>query len=66
MNGAISPVQASLACGTEQLVSANRMPATPVVGAPLTPAREIAESLWQAVRGGAVIIDSPATLSAVV
>jgi hypothetical protein len=41
------------------------MPTTLVAGVPLTNKPQTVTALWSGVRGSTVIIDSPATLSAV-
>jgi hypothetical protein len=64
--GTTSPVQASFTYGIQQPPSTNRMPTTLVVGVPLTQQPQIVQGLWCGVRGSTVIIDSPATLSAIV
>jgi hypothetical protein len=45
--------------------STGRIPTTPVVGVPLTAKPQTIAAPWQGVRGSTVIIDSSATLSAI-
>jgi len=66
VNGTVSPVQASFTYGVQQPVSTNRMPTTLVVAVPLTPSPLPIVAVWQGVRGSTVVIDTPATLSAIV
>lgn len=66
VNGQVSPVVASFTYGVQQPASFNRMPTTLVVGVPLGQNPQTIEAVWSGVRGSTVIIDSPATLSAVV
>ena len=44
--------------------SPGRVPTTLVVSVPLVNAAQTVTAVWQSVRGSTVIIDSPATLSA--
>jgi mannose-binding lectin len=66
VNGTTSPVVASFTYGIGQPPSFNRMPTTLVVAVPLTLHPQVIEGLWHGVRGSTVIIDSPATLSAII
>ena len=66
VNGTISPVVASFTYGVQAPGSFNRMPTTLVVGVPLIGGPQVIEGMWSGVRGSTVIIDSPATLSAVI
>lgn len=66
VNGTSSPVVASFTYGIGQPPSFNRMPTTLVVAVPLTLQAQVIQGLWSGVRGSTVIIDSPATLSAIV
>ncbi|HZY13754.1 MAG TPA: hypothetical protein VFE89_13560 [Beijerinckiaceae bacterium] len=43
----------------------SRIPTTLVVGVPLMMTKQIIQAMWHNVRGSTVILDSPATLSAV-
>jgi hypothetical protein len=65
VNGKPLPVVASFTYGVQAPVSFNRMPTTLVAGVPLTNKPQTVTALWSGVRGSTVIIDSPATLSAV-
>jgi hypothetical protein len=65
VNGtALAPV-ASFTYGIQNPPSTNRMPTTLVVGVPLTMTQQTVQAMWLGVRGSTVILDSPATLSAV-
>ena len=66
VNSTVSPVQASFTYGVSQPQSANRMPTTLIVGVPLTLNPQEVVALWYGVRGSTVIVDSPATLSAII
>jgi mannose-binding lectin len=66
VNGTVLPVMASFTYGVQAPVSFNRMPTTLVVGVPLTSKAQPIQAMWSGVRGSTVIIDSPATLSAVI
>jgi len=65
VNGQVSPVQASFTYGIQAPPSFNRMPTTLVVGVALTTTKQIVQAVWCGVRGSTVMLDSPATLSAV-
>jgi mannose-binding lectin len=66
VNGHVSPVVAGFTYGIQVPPSFNRMPTTLVVAVPLTLQAQVIEGLWSGVRGSTVIIDSPATLSAII
>jgi hypothetical protein len=66
VNGTTSPVVAGFTYGIQAPPSFNRMPTTLVVAVPLTLQAQVVEGLWSGVRGSTVIIDSPATLSAII
>jgi hypothetical protein len=66
VNGKVSPVVASFTYGEQKPASFNRMPTTLVVSVPLTLSAQTVEAVWYGVRGSKVIIDSPASLSAVI
>ncbi len=66
VNGKALPVVASFTYGERQPGSFNRMPTTLVVGVPLTMGKQTIAALWYGVRGSKVMLDSPATLSAVI
>ena len=64
VNGKVSPVVASFTYN-ETPSSFGRIPTTLVVGIPLGNAAQTIQAVWAGVRGSTVIIDSPASLSAV-
>jgi hypothetical protein len=66
INGTVSPVVAGFTYGIQAPPSFNRMPTTLVVSVPLIQQAQVIEGLWSGVRGSTVIIDSPATLSAII
>jgi hypothetical protein len=66
VNGTVSPVVASFTYNEQNPASTGRIPTTLVVSVPLTQAgSQTIQAVWYGVRGSTVIIDSPATLSAV-
>jgi mannose-binding lectin len=66
VNGTVSPVVASFTYNEQNPASTGRIPTTLVVSVPLTQAGpQTVQAVWYGVRGSTVIIDSPATLSAV-
>ncbi|QOZ31800.1 hypothetical protein [Bradyrhizobium sp. CCBAU 53421] len=65
INGKVSPVVASFTYN-ETPSSFGRIPTTLVVGIPLDNAAQTIQAVWGGVRGSTVIIDSPASLSAVI
>jgi hypothetical protein len=65
INGTNSPVIAGFTYNEKAPSSFGRIPTTLVVGVPLTMKPQVIQAMWQNVRGSNVIIDSPATLSAV-
>jgi len=65
VDGNVSPVQASFTYNEQSPPSTGRIPTTLVVGVPLTQKPQVVLGLWSGVRGSNVIIDTPATLSAV-
>jgi mannose-binding lectin len=66
VNGTVSPVVASFTYNEQQPASTGRIPTTLVVAVPLSQAGpQTIQAVWYGVRGSTVIIDSPATLSAV-
>jgi len=65
VNGLVSPVQASFTYNEQVPPSTGRIPTTLVVGVPLITQTQTVLGLWAGVRGSNVIIDTPATLSAV-
>jgi mannose-binding lectin len=64
INGAMSPVIAGFTYNEAQPPAYGRIPTTLVVGVPLTMKIQTITGMWQNVRSSTVIIDSPATLSA--
>lgn len=64
VNGKLSPVVASFTYN-ETPSSFGRIPTTLVVGVPLSNIVQTIQGVWAGVRGSNVIIDSPASLSAV-
>ena len=65
VNGTVSPVQASFTYNEQNPSSTGRVPTTLVVGVPLGLKPQTVQAMWFGVRGSNVIIDSPATLSAI-
>ena len=65
INGTTSAVVAGFTYNETQPPSYGRMPTTLVVGVPLGNKPQTIAAMWQNVRGSTVIIDSPATLSAI-
>jgi hypothetical protein len=43
----------------------NRIPTTLVVGVPLKMTKQTVQAMWQNIRGSSVMLDTPATLSAI-
>jgi hypothetical protein len=66
VNGTASPVIASFTYGIERPPSFNRMPTTLIVAVPLTSTPQTVQALWCGVRGSTVMLDTPATLSAII
>jgi hypothetical protein len=65
INGTTSPVTAGFTYNEKQPSAFGRIPTTLVVGVPLGSKPQVIKALWQNVRGSTVVIDSPATLSAI-
>ena len=65
VNGTASPVVASFTYNEQQPASTGRIPTTLVVSVPLVNAAQTVAGVWYGVRGSTVIIDSPASLSAI-
>jgi hypothetical protein len=65
VNGAVSTVTASFTYNEVQPPSTGRVPTTLVVGIPLGNKAQTIQAVWYGVRGSTVIIDSPATLTAI-
>ncbi len=66
VNGAVSPVIAGFTYNEKVPPSTGRIPTTLVVGIPLTQKPQAVQAVWQNVRGSTVIIDTPATLTAII
>ena len=66
INGTMSPVFASFTYNESSPQSSGRVPTTLVVGVPLGGKPQTIVGVWSNVRGSNVIIDSPATLSAII
>jgi hypothetical protein len=66
VNGTISPVVAVFTYNEKIPPSTGRIPTTLVVSVPLINKRQEIVGMWSGVRGSKVIIDTPATLSAVI
>ena len=66
VNGAVSPVTACFTYNEAVPPSTARVPTTLVVGVPLVNKQQTIVGMWMGVRGSTVIIDSPATLSALI
>jgi hypothetical protein len=65
VNGTVLPEIASFTYGVQQPASYNRMPTTLVVNVPLAAKPQAVQGMWYGVRGSTVIIDTPASLSAI-
>jgi mannose-binding lectin len=65
VNGTVSPVAAGFTYNEQQPTSFGRMPTTLVVSVPLGNKPQTINAMWSGVRGSTVIIDTPATLSAI-
>jgi mannose-binding lectin len=65
VNGTVSPVVAGFTYNEQVPPSTGRVPTTLVVSIPLTSKPQAVAAVWSGVRGGTVIIDTPATLSAI-
>ncbi|MBR1224180.1 MULTISPECIES: hypothetical protein [unclassified Bradyrhizobium] len=65
INGAVSPVVGGFTSGTPVVPNTGRVPTTLIVNIPLAGAAQTITALWRGVRGSTVIIDSPASLSAI-
>jgi hypothetical protein len=66
VNGTVSPVVAGFTYNEQVPPSTGRVPTTLVLSVPLANAPQTIVGVWSGVRGSTVIIDSPATLSAIV
>ena len=65
VNGTASPVIASFTYNDQNPGSTGRIPTTLVVSVPLVNATQTVAAVWYGVRGSTVIIDTPASLSAI-
>ncbi len=65
VNGTPLGVVAGFTYNEQQPASTGRIPTTLVVSVPLANAPQTIAGLWSGVRGSTVIIDTPATLSAI-
>lgn len=65
VNGTVSPVVAGYTYSERTPQAPGRMPTTLVVGVPLTDSPQTIKAVWSAVRESNVIIDTPATLTAI-
>ena len=65
VDGTVSPVVASFTYIEDQPPSTGRVPTTLVVGIPLGIDPQVIQAVWSGVRGSTVIIDTPATLTAI-
>lgn len=65
VNGTVSPVTASFTYNEAVPPSTGRIPTTLVASVPLVTKPQTIVGMWMGVRGSTVIIDSPATLSAI-
>ena len=65
VNGALSSVIAGFTYSEQMPPSPGRVPTTLVVGVPLAIQPQTIQAVWSGVRGSAVIIDTPATLTAI-
>ncbi len=65
VNGTASAVIAGFTYNEPAPTSTGRIPTTLVVSVPLANAAQTIAAVWQGVRGSTVIIDSPASLSAI-
>jgi hypothetical protein len=66
VNGTPLSIVASFTYGIQNPPSTNRMPTTLVATVPLIIGQQVITGLWCGIRGSTVIIDSPASLTAVV
>jgi hypothetical protein len=65
VGGTVSPVVAGFTYNEQNPPSDGRMSTTLVVSVPLANAPQTIVAVWSGVRGSTVIIDTPATLSAI-
>ena len=65
VNGTVSPVVGGFTYNEAIPPSTGRMPTTLVVSVPLGEKPQSIQAVWLGVRGSTVVIDTPATLSAI-
>ncbi len=65
VNGALASVIGGFTYNDQVPASSGRVPTTVVVGVPLINQAQTIQAVWSGVRGGAVVIDTPATLTAI-
>jgi mannose-binding lectin len=65
VNGTVSPVVAVFTYNEQVPPSTGRIPTTLVLSVPLGNKPQTIAAMWSGVRGSTVIIDTPATLSAI-
>jgi mannose-binding lectin len=65
IDGKVNDVEASFTYSEQNPPGSGRAPTTLLVGVPLGPKLQVIQGLWHGVRGSKVIIDSPATLTAI-
>lgn len=63
--GVMSPVEACFTSGQQSPSSSGRVPTTLVLSIALTDTNQTITAMWCGVRGSTVIIDTPATLTAI-
>lgn len=63
--GAVSPVQATFTYNEQTPQGTGRVPTTLVVAVPLGNKAQVINAVWFGVRGSTVIIDTPATMTAI-
>lgn len=64
VDGTVSPVFASFTYNDPAPASAGRIPTTLVVAIPLTGATQTVNAVWYGIRSSTVVIDTPATITA--
>ena len=64
VNKTVQPVTAAFTYNEQKPTSFGRVPTTLVVGVPLTNAKQAVTAVWASIRNSNVVIDSPATLTA--
>jgi len=65
VDGKLNDVEGSFTYSEQSPPGSGRGPNTVVVGVPLAMKPQVIQAVWHGVRGSKVIIDSPATLSAI-